>query len=45
MAELYAILIINGRRSISSVPSSLKDKVTEILKSKGYNVEDANDKS
>lgn len=40
MAELYAILIINGRRTLDSIPSSIKPKVTEILKEKGYSTEE-----
>lgn len=31
MAELYATLIINGKREFSSVPKTQKEKVKQIL--------------
>ncbi len=36
MIELYATLIINKRRSISTIPSTLKAAVIGALLSKGY---------
>lgn len=35
MAKLYAIEIMNGKRTFSSVPRLLKDKVREILVDSG----------
>lgn len=35
MPELYATLIINGRRSFDEVPAKLQDKVREVLKDAG----------
>lgn len=36
MVELYAKLIIGGRRTIEQIPDNLRDKVTEKLKMYGY---------
>lgn len=36
MVELYAKLIIAKRRTIDSVPKSLREAVIECLKSMGY---------
>lgn len=41
MIEIYAILIINKRRTFDSVPSFLKAKVKDTLIAKGYDT-DAN---
>lgn len=37
MANIYAILIIDGEKKFNTVPNELKDKVKEILISKGVN--------
>lgn len=36
MAEVYANLIIKGKKTIDDVPDKLKDEVKEILTEKGY---------
>lgn len=39
MADLYADLIIYGRRTFESVPNRLKPAVEEALKRKGYDTD------
>ena len=40
MVDLYARLIISHRRTLDSVPESLKDQVVERLKELGFLTED-----
>ena len=39
MAEVYAALIINGRRKFEKVPEKLQDAVKEILNEQGYDTD------
>lgn len=36
MAEVYASLIIKGRKQIEQVPEKIRDKVKQILVDRGY---------